>query len=253
MGTISAEKWNEDGIKHVLANLDVKDAYIGRETGKNGFKHYQFAIHCSGDLEEYNSENSCGWHIEHCISWDKAVQYCRKTGNYLYIGNSREERYYNWMARRGLLPIWKFALSKLASQNDRSIDIWVDVEGHHGKSFTNYLLQRRGFAFCVDGDYHIKENIAMNYDNEPLMIVDIPRAQVIDIDLLQLLESLKDGIVSTGKYQGAKKYFRGCKILVFTNHYIPDQLYKQLTKDRWRVFNVKKWEQEKNGYEKTTR
>lgn len=241
MGTISAEKWNIDGIRKVLGNLDVKEAYIGREVGAGGFKHYQYAIDCSGDLREYADYNSLGWHIEDCISWDKSVEYCRKSGNYVYIGDSREEKYYQWLGRRGLMPIWKSALSKLASQNDRQIDCWVDVDGHSGKSTTNYLLQRRGFAFCVDGDKHVKENIAMNYNNEPIMIIDIPRAEAIDTELASLLESLKDGIIATGKYQGSKIYFRGVKILVFTNHFIPEGVYKKLTEDRWRVFSVKKW------------
>lgn len=247
MGTISAEKWNIDGIKAALRNLDVKEAYIGNEVGKGGFKHYQFAIDCGGDLLEYASDNNLGWHIENCVSWDESVQYCRKTGNYVYLGNSREERYYNWAKGRGLLPIWKYALSKLASQNDRQIDIWIDTEGGHGKSFTNYLLQRRGFAFCVDGDKRLIENIAMNFDNEPIMVVDIPRAETIDTDLVKTLENLKNGIVATGKYQGSKKYFRGTKILVFTNHYIPSEVYKKLTEDRWRKHSVKAWEEQKKN------
>lgn len=244
MGTISAEKWNIDGIKQVLSNLDVKDAYIGSETGASGFRHFQFAVHCSGDLSEYADNNSLGWHIEDCISWDEAVDYCRKSGNYLYIGHNREERYYHWAKGRGLLPIWRYALFKLASQNDRCIDIWIDTEGGHGKSFTNYVLQRRGFAFCVDGDKHLMENIAMNYDNEPIMIVDIPRAEKIDSDLVKTLENLKNGIVATGKYQGSKKYFRGVKILVFTNHYVPTEINKKLTPDRWRKFTITAWERE---------
>lgn len=245
MGTISAEKWNIDGIKQVLRNLDVKEAYIGTETGKGGFKHYQFCVNCGGDLEEYASDNSLGWHIENCVSWEKSVDYCRKDGNYVYLGKSREEQYYFWAKGRGLRPIWLSALSKLASQNDREIDIWIDSNGHHGKSFTNYLLQRRGVAFCVDGDSRLMENIAMNYDNEPLMIVDIPRAEKIDADLISTLEKLKDGIISTGKYQGSKKYIRGCKILVFTNHFIPKELYKKLTPDRWRTYSVEAWEKER--------
>lgn len=242
LGTISAEKWNLDGIRRVLENLDLKEGYIGIETGKSGFEHYQYVVRLGGDLREYNSENSLGWHIEDCVSWDKSVQYCTKTGKYVYFGDSREERYYQWAKGRELKPIWRFALCKLGSQNDRQIDIWIDSEGGQGKSFTNYLLQRRGFAFCVDGDRHLKENIAMNYCNEPLMIIDIPRAETIDTELVKLLENLKNGVIQTGKYQGSKKYFRGVKILVLTNHYIPTEINKKLTADRWRKYTVKGWE-----------
>lgn len=100
IGTISAEQWNLGGIKHVLGGLDVKQAIIGQETGRSGYKHYQFAINCSGDLEKYNSDNHCGWHIEHAVDWHKSIRYCRKEGSVHEFGDTVEQREYRRMAGR---------------------------------------------------------------------------------------------------------------------------------------------------------
>lgn len=245
IGTISAENWTEDGIKHIFNRLDGHELYVGREIGKSGYRHYQFCMDCAGDLESYNDNNALGWHVERCISWEESKNYCRKTDNYLYIGNSREERYYQWIKQKPTLPIWIAFGSKLASQNDRQIDIWIDTEGNHSKSTFSYLLERRGRCLCVPRDQQspreLMDFIAMHYNNEPIIIIDIPREASVTKKLCNALESLKDGSLNSSKYHGIKKYIKGVKILVFTNNYVDGEIYKTLTKDRWRKFTVQQW------------
>nr|QJQ37764.1 replication-associated protein [Cressdnaviricota sp.] len=98
--TISRESIKEHQLVRLLNLLDLHEAYIGRETGNRGFQHYQCCIDCAGDLERFNREHNLGWHVETCISWECSKNYCRKTGNYRYVGDSIEEREFNRISRR---------------------------------------------------------------------------------------------------------------------------------------------------------
>ncbi|AJD07508.1 replication-associated protein [Odonata-associated circular virus 21] len=243
IGTISAEDWNEDGIIRVFENLDGHELYIGREIGKHGFRHYQFCMDCAGDLEKYTADNRTGWHVERCISWEMSKGYCRKTGDYRYIGDSREERYYAWLRARRPLPIWRSFGASVVKQNDRSITVWVDTEGKAGKSTFSYILERRGKCLNIPRTEHnptrLIDFVAMHYKGEPLIIVDIPRDQKLGKELCRALETIKDGVITSAKYQGTKMFIKGVKILVFTNHFLDKTTYAALTEDRWDVKSLK--------------
>lgn len=248
IGTISMAEWGEEAIRRVFDRLDGHELYLGRETGKGGFKHYQYCMDCAGDLERYANNNYLGWHIELCVDWEKSKNYCRKSGNYLYIGDSIEERYYNWAIGRNPLPIWRDWGCSIARQNDRGITVWVDTDGGNAKSTFSYLVERRGKAFSIPATEQKPKNIidytAMHYDNEPMIIVDIPRAVSITKELCNALETLKDGKLESAKYHGTKRFIKGVKILVFTNHFIPQEIYKTLTEDRWEIISLKAWKEE---------
>lgn len=246
VGTISAELWNEDGLKHVFRNVDGHELYAGREVGKTGYHHYQFCIDCGGDLEEYNNKNSCGWHIEPCVDWESAINYCRKTGNYLYIGDSIEEMEWNKLLklvrRRGYARPWINIINSLLHQNDRQITVWIDRKGSQGKSTLSYILQRRGCAIAIPrldlAGSRMAEFITINYKNQRVIILDLPRAQYLEPEHCNVLEDVKDGCLATGKYQGFQKFIRGAKVLVFTNQYITKETYNSLSKDRWDIWKI---------------
>lgn len=244
VATISAEQWGIGTIKRVLRNLDCKEAYIGDESGSGGFHHYQCAFDCSGNLDEYIGKNSTGWHIEDCISWDDAVAYCRKTGNYHYIGNSIEEREYRTAISRPRKAIWDDFESSLRSQNDRQITVWIDTEGSSSKSTWAYIQCREGRALSIprteSNGHRMNDYICMNYKNEQYIILDLPREETVTKEHTKVLEDLKDGNLSTAKYEGSRKFIRGVKVIVFTNNYIPNDVYKTLTKDRWDTHIIKK-------------
>lgn len=80
----------------------------------------------------------------------------------------------------------------------------------------------------------------MHYDNEPIIVVDIPRDEKVTKKLCKALEDIKDGNINSAKYQGTKRFIKGVKVIVFTNHWIPKEVYAALTDDRWRVYSVEK-------------
>lgn len=242
VATISQECIKEHQLVRLLQLLDLHEAYIGREVGARGFRHYQCAIDCAADLEKFNREHCLGWHVENCASWGNAINYCRKTDDYRYLGNSIEEREYNRIRRRTTNTVGNRIQYHIDHQNDRKISICVDTKGGTGKSTYGYLNVRRGKWFAVprtaETPVRIMDYIAMKYNNEEVIWIDLPRNRVVDKDLAECLEDIKDGLVSSAKYEGNIKLIRGVKVLVTTNHWVEKSAYKMLTEDRWDIFTA---------------
>lgn len=89
----------------------------------------------------------------------------------------------------------------------------------------------------------MNDYICMNYGNEEFIILDLPRKAKLTEEHTLVLEDLKDGTLSTAKYQGSKKFIRGVKVIVFTNNWIEPEVYKTLTKDRWDIHVIKSEEE----------
>lgn len=237
IGTIRFYERAEQDLTLVYEKLDGKELYAGREVGRSGYKHYQFCMDCSGDLEKFVIDYSLGWHVERAVDWESSKNYCRKTNDYLYLGNSIEERSHRWNERRSVLPIWRTVIAKVVRQNDRQITVWIDRKGGVGKSSLFYILARRGIGFPIPRSdctpTRLLDFIASKYNNEKVILIDLPRSRKIDVDLAEVLEDVKDGLIASAKYQGTTKFIKGVKVLVATNHLIEYSAYNSLTIDRW--------------------
>lgn len=242
VATISRTDWKEHHVVRLLQLLDLHEAYLGRETGARGFEHYQCAIDCAGDLERFASEHQLGWHIEACVSWEQAVDYCRKTDDYRYVGDSIEEREYSRIRDRATNMVGRLIDEHLRHQNDRSITVCIDRRGGTGKSTHGYLNVRRGLWFAVprtaETPVRIMDYIAMHYDNEEVIWIDLPRSREVDTSLAECLEDIKDGLIASSKYEGRLRLIRGVKVLVTTNNPIGDKAWRALSSDRWDRFYI---------------
>lgn len=242
VATISAEQWKESRVVKLLKLLDLHEAYLGREIGTRGFHHFQCVIDCAGDLQRFVSCHELGWHIEPCVSWLDSINYCRKTGNYRYLGDSIEEHEYTRITRKPTNIVGKRINEHLRKQNDRAISICVDTMGGTGKSTFGYLHVRGGEWFAVprtaENPTRIMDYIAMHYRNEPVIWIDLPRSRKVDTPLAECLEDIKDGLIASSKYEGRLRLIRGVKVLVTTNHWVEKSTYRMLSADRWDVFTA---------------
>lgn len=242
VATISRKDWREHQVVRLLNLLDLHECYLGRETGRQGFEHFQCAIDCAGDLPRFVREHNLGWHVEDCISWSSAVNYCRKTDNYRYVGDSIEEHEYSRIRDRKPNIVGLRIEQHIDTQNDRQISICVDTVGGTGKSTHGYLNVRRGKYFAVprtaETPVRIMDYIALHYNNEPVIWIDLPRTRKVDNDLATILEDIKDGLVASAKYEGNLRLIRGVKVLVTTNHWVEKSTYKTLSQDRWDIFTA---------------
>lgn len=242
IGTIDRKRWSGRAVKCVLDRIDTEWAIVGREVGKDGYHHWQFAVDCSGDLERYNLDNNLGWHVEKCVSWEKSVRYCRKDGRYFLFGNppTAERMYKRYRdGRFHLNSTQSDILRSVRRGNDRTVTVWIDRKGSAGKSTLLYLEEIGGRWLSVpraeQSAVRIIDFIAQNYQEEKAICLDLPRDKTLTPALCGAIEDLKDGNVKSAKYQGTKLFIKGVKVVVFTNNWIPPKTYNSLSKDRWDI------------------
>lgn len=124
----------------------------------------------------------------------------------------------------GDLRSWQQSLESelLGQPNDRSILFYVDVEGNVGKTwFTKYMISRYPERVQILGCAKRDDMSHMVDPLKDIFFVNVPRGS---IEFLQysVLESLKDRIVSSPKYDSTVKYLaRTPHVVVMCNEF-PD-------------------------------
>lgn len=118
--------------------------------------------------------------------------------------------------------------------DDRKI-IWMcDIIGGNGKSkFCQWQQERRKAILLSTTSLGDVNFIVANKDGDPRIIIfDLARGYEKFVNYTTL-EKLKDGQITSTKYQPTVKSFPNPWILVFAN-FFPDR--SQLTGDRWEIY-----------------
>lgn len=102
-----------------------------------------------------------------------------------------------------------------APANDRNI-VWVtDTVGNKGKSrLARHLVLEHG-AVLLEGRV---SDMAYAYDKEPVVVIDITRAQADNTKhLYSFAEKLKNGMIVSTKYESEMKLFKPPHVIFFSN------------------------------------
>lgn len=124
------------------------------------------------------------------------------------------------------------AVERLFAQTDRQI-LWIyESVGNVGKTLLakELMLHHGAVMFNNSG----KKDLAYAYNGEAIVAFNLTRTNCGRINY-ESMESLKDGIMFSGKYESAAKVFVPPKVVVFSNS-PPD--YTTLSIDRWDVCTI---------------
>lgn len=119
--------------------------------------------------------------------------------------------------------------------NDRKI-IWVyDSEGKAGKSrLARHLIMEHN-AVQLEGRV---QDMAFMYNKEPIVVIDITRAQAEHSNhLYSFAEKLKNGVLVSTKYECVQKLFKPPHVVFFSNSEPDMQLW---TSDRLQLLDLSK-------------
>ena len=133
----------------------------------------------------------------------------------------------------GILRPWqRQVMIKLAVQSMREV-LWVWEEGGGvGKTWlAKYLLAKQD-AFLVTGGKHA--DIAYAYGSQELVVFDLCREKA-DTVPYAVMESFKNGMLFSPKYESMVKHFDPAKVVVFAN-YPPER--EKMSADRWVVMHL---------------
>jgi len=113
--------------------------------------------------------------------------------------------------------------------DDRAV-IWIfDSVGNKGKSWlSRYLVAKMNAARFENAS---SKDIALAYNGEPIVIFDFSRTVEERLNY-QIIESIKNGILFSPKYNSCTKFFKSPHIVCFAN-WAPN--LGAMSRDRWRV------------------
>ena len=135
------------------------------------------------------------------------------------------------------LRSWQSQLLALVDRSkeindDRAIYWIVDHMGNMGKSYLARYLASTGACLFTTVE---NSTIAYQYNGENVVCIDLSR----DTDFASLrlvsLEHLKDGYITSTKYEPKTKHFVSPQVVVFANRF-PDK--NKFSPDRWRVYLI---------------
>lgn len=184
-------------------------------------------------------------HWERCRSWKLSVKYCTKrdtrVGNvYSNIeGLKWRKTIIDPLLGKELYSWQQEVIDIVSKEPDERRIYWIwDPVGNTGKSsLCKHLVLRRGAIIvggrCRDAEYAIMK-ILEERDPE-IVCFDIPRSQFNHISYAAI-ESIKNGMFFSSKYESGQCVFNTPHVLVFCN-YEPD--YSRLSADRWVTLNAK--------------
>lgn len=174
--------------------------------------------------------------VQECKTWNDVLQLegSEKRLNYVReVWNNREPEKLPEIRPRP----WQQRVMDILQEpaDDRTI-VWIyDPQGGKGKTYLcKYLMANCG-AFYISPSK--STDIYAAYNNQRIILYDIPRSFEDQYINYSALEKLKDGILFSGKYTSATKYRKdNAHLIVFSNEK-PDTT--KFSADRLRVMKLK--------------
>lgn len=126
--------------------------------------------------------------------------------------------------------------------DDRTIHWYWDSNGCTGKTaLAKYICAQKDLirAICISGKstdckHAIIEYYKKNNFYPECIIFNVPRSN-IDFLSYEAIESIKDGLFFSGKYEGGMVLMNPPFVLIFANE---EPNYEKLSKDRWHVLKL---------------
>lgn len=226
----------------VIDHAAVSDAHyvIQEETGANGTPHLQGFVYFRNQVS-FNTlrqwDNRIHW--ERTASVTASVRYCsdpqKRTGRIWSRGYNVSHRDLRIIDRHNLYDWQQELLQELDGQPDMRRVVWyVDVQGGCGKTaLCRYLVKHVAFTMFVSSGSgkDITYQVVKSPWDPQIVIFNLPRSAEGAMSY-SAIESLKDGLLFSGKYEGGVKLFPPPHVVIFAN-FLPDMT--KLSIDRWDI------------------
>lgn len=220
---------------------------IGKEVGESGTPHLQGYVDCNGKQIRFSTLKNLNnrLHIEKAKgNRQQNIEYCSKDEDYvstfeLPLKQKILKKYYEGVKWKP----WQQDIIDICNStpDSRTINWFWERKGNIGKSFLSKYIAIKYNAIIGGGkkaDVFNQINTWMeaNKDKSPeVVIVDLSRGDRSYINY-PAIESIKNGMLYSGKYEGGVCYFDHPHVIVFAN-FEPEET--ALSKDRWNIVQIK--------------
>lgn len=230
--TLDMEKFSASQLSQNLKGFCKEFYFQGEKAPTTGYEHWQGVISLRN--KEYLStvknliDNTV--HLEPCKNWHASKNYAGKIETRICGPYDHTSVFLNTITE---LREWQKKVLKIIKEdNDRYI-WWFYDNGNTGKTaFAKFLAVHYGaIVFNNAGT----RDIAMAIPDNPSMIIfNYTRSNEERINY-QALESIKDGLIFSGKYESKMKIFNSPTVIVFANY---EPHTEMLSADRWKIFHT---------------
>lgn len=229
--TIPMEEYSASQLSQHLKGFCKKFTFQGEEGETTGYKHWQGTI--SLKTKEYFAtvKNLLGEkaHIEATKNIIASENYCKKD-------SSRIEGPYNeksvFLKTLTSLRPWQAELEKelLEEPDDRKIIWYYDKKGGAGKTqFAKYLAIKHKYDILQNGG---KGDLAFALSENPhAVIFNFTRDNEERVNY-DAIESVKDGMIFSKKYESRMKIFNSPHVVIFSND---EPRTTSMSADRWDI------------------
>lgn len=242
---LTINNYNEIDIDTMTqSSLRSKKCVWQEEIGESGTPHLQVYI------EYKNPRYFKGMkkvfptaHIEKCIDPERAIEYCQKVDTRIPGTYPRLHGFPKKLKLITELRPWQTEIENIIKQeaDDRKI-FWIwENEGNVGKTaFAKYICKNYNALYCAGKSTDIKYLIVQYFEQDEcnkddlVCIFDYTRSMENFISY-EAIESIKNGIFTSTKYETKMVLFNSPHIFIFANFY-PD--VSKLSKDRWIIKEI---------------
>lgn len=175
-------------------------------------------------------------HIEIVRNIDASFDYCQKSetriaGPYYYPEPIQKVK--DPLEGKEMYEYQKEILEIIKKDpDDRKIYWYWDEDGNVGKSsFCKHLVLKYDAQYALGKKADIYH--AIN-ENVKILVIDIPRT-CQEFTPYEVIESIKNGLIFSGKYESKVKVFNPPHVIVFAN-FPPDK--SKMSRDRWMVNEI---------------
>nr|WAE42317.1 MAG: replication associated protein [Cressdnaviricota sp.] len=232
--TIPMEKFTKEQLIQHLRGF-CKEFYFQGEKGETGYLHWQCCVSLKNKETMKSLLNLVGpYHVEGALDWHKLKAYAGKeetrvegpfNHNTVFIKTIEYCDLYPWQLR---------IISIINSPIDNRIIYWIwEEEGNVGKSaFCKYLAVNHQANLISNGT---NKDIAYSIKEDPKIVCFLLSRSLEDHVNYGILESIKDGLMFSPKYESNFKIFNAPHIFCFAN-FRPK--VEKLSMDRWIIIHL---------------
>lgn len=233
-------------------HIDDLDAYFRQictdfifqeEIGlKCGTPHLQGAIRLKKGMRftEFTPDKRINWIPQKSLN---NIQYCCKEdsskkpgGRVCYMGNYKPKDELKLITPN---KWWQIEILNILNTepDDRKVHWYWSKEGGVGKSqFAKYLVAKKNALFFEEGKKADIMKLIFDAPEERLqkIVIDVPRDNGNKVSY-KSIESIKNGMIYSSKYEGGYKLFNAPHVIVFANE--PPEM-NRLSNDRWYIQEI---------------
>lgn len=201
---------------------------------KTGYEHYQgvFSLQHKERFETVKNLLGDKAHIEPCKNYNASVKYCSKEDTRI-AGPWNENS--SWVSCPPLNKGWQWELRSMLLKDPhyRTIYwIWEEMGGVGKTAFAKHMAIMTKALVVTSGSS--KDVSYMIKHDTKIIIFDFPRTQMERVNY-GLIECLKNGLITSAKYETCTKVFNSPHIVCFANS--PPNI-ESMSKDRWVIYKI---------------